>query len=128
MSRRIDIELTSARDDGTWTWRAAGAKQPRGVLDAKLLYDGAKTGDVVSADAEFEVDGITVINVLAPKANRSEPERLELIAPVNDEPSVRLVPADRPRGPRRERDGDGRRGDERRGPRPPRDRDRGDRE
>ena len=31
MSRRIEVELTSSRDDGTWTWRAAGAKQPAGV-------------------------------------------------------------------------------------------------
>src|SRR3954471_20308591 len=121
MSRRIDIELTSTRDDGTWTWRAAGARQPKGVLDAKLLYDGAKVGDVVRADAEFEIDGITVINVLGPKSKRAEPERLELIAPVRDEPAVRLVPADRPRRPRRERDGDDRRNDDRRGPRPPRD-------
>src|SRR3954467_11710123 len=81
MSRRIDIELTSSRDDGTWTWRAAGAKQPKGVLDADLLYPGAKTGDVVRAEAEFEIDGITVISVMPPKAKRSEPERLEIIGP-----------------------------------------------
>ena len=31
VSRRIEIELTSARDDGSWTWRAAGAREPRGV-------------------------------------------------------------------------------------------------
>ena len=37
MSRRIDIELTSVREDGTWTWRAAGAKQPRGVVDSSVL-------------------------------------------------------------------------------------------
>ena len=24
MGRRIEVELTSARDDGIWTWRAAG--------------------------------------------------------------------------------------------------------
>ena len=45
MARRIEIELTSARPDGTWTWRAAGAREPKGVLDGKLLYsfklDGA---------------------------------------------------------------------------------------
>ena len=37
MPRRIDIELTSARPDGSWTWRVAGAKQPKGVLEGTLL-------------------------------------------------------------------------------------------
>src|SRR5438093_5232714 len=105
MARRIEIELTSARDDGTWTWRAAGAKQPKGVLDAKLLYEGAKVGDVVRADAEFEIDGITVIAVLPPKSKRAEPERLEVLGPVRPaEPDVRLVAAgpERRRPPRRD--------------------------
>ena len=37
MSRRIEVELTSRRDDGTWTWRAAGAREPKGLVDAALL-------------------------------------------------------------------------------------------
>ncbi len=37
MPRRIDIELTSSRPDGSWTWRAAGAREPRGVVDASVL-------------------------------------------------------------------------------------------
>ena len=86
MSRRIDIELTSARDDGTWTWRAAGAKQPKGVLEASVLYDGAKVGDVVRAEAEFELDGITVTAVHAPKGSRSEPERLDVVGPDRKDP------------------------------------------
>ena len=32
MSVRIEIELTSSAPDGSWTWRAAGAREPRGVL------------------------------------------------------------------------------------------------
>ena len=44
MSRRIDIELTSARPDGSFTWRAAGAKQPKGEIDASLAPGGAKVG------------------------------------------------------------------------------------
>src|SRR3954470_1386422 len=122
MSRRIDIELTSARDDGTWTWRAAGARQPKGVLDAKLLYEGAKSGDVVKAEAEFEIEGITIIQVLPPKEKkRSEPDRLELIGPTTQTPLVTssLVPkSDRPRG-RGDRDGE-RRGPRREGDRGPR--------
>ena len=67
MTRRIDIELTSSRDDGTWTWRAPGARQPRGSLEGTLLPEGAKVGDVLRADAEFDLEGIVVTSVLAPK-------------------------------------------------------------
>lgn len=82
MARRIDIELTSARPDGSWTWRAAGALKPRGVLDGTLLAPGAKAGDVLRVDAEFEIDGITIVAVLPPKEKkRAEPERLEIIGP-----------------------------------------------
>jgi hypothetical protein len=58
--RRIEIELTSARPDGTWTWRAAAARQPKGVLDGALLFEGAKAGDVLKAEAEFELEGIVI--------------------------------------------------------------------
>ena len=73
MARRIEIELTSARDDGTWTWRAAGAKQPKGVLDACVLYEGAKVGDVVRAEADFEIDGITILTCSRPRRRRPSP-------------------------------------------------------
>src|SRR4051794_38582326 len=121
MSRRIDIELTSARDDGTWTWRAAGAKQPKGFLDGKLLYEGAKTGDVVRAEADFEIEGITIIAVLPPKEKRSEPDRLEIVGSGrSDQPLVTssLVPKNERRRDR-DRDGD-RRGPRREGDRGPR--------
>src|SRR5690242_14557818 len=76
----MEIELTSTRPDGTWTWRAAGARQPKGELDGGLLYAGAKVGDVVRVDADVQLEGITVEHVLPPKAARQEPARLELIA------------------------------------------------
>ncbi|MCU1451014.1 MAG: hypothetical protein JWP02_3184, partial [Acidimicrobiales bacterium] len=68
MAVRLEIELTSSRDDGTWTWRAAGAKQPKGVLDGSLLTAGAKVGDILRADAEQNIDGINVTAVLPPKS------------------------------------------------------------
>src|SRR3954470_4078575 len=110
MSRRIDIELTSVREDGTWTWRAAGAKRPRGVVDASVLYEGARAGDVVRAEADFEIEGITIISVVPPKQQRSESERLEIIGPQRELPGVTssLVPKrdrDRER-PRRDDRGD----------------------
>ena len=110
MARRIDVELTSTRDDGTWTWRAAGAKQPKGVLDAALLYDGARVGDVVRAEADFEMEGILITAVLPPREKRSEPDRLEVIGPPREHQGVTssLVPkSDRPRGRGRDRDRDG---------------------
>src|SRR5579859_5593718 len=106
MSRRIDIELTSARQDGTWTWRAAGAREPKGVLDGGLLYDGAKAGDVVKAEADFELEGIVIISVAAPRAEaRPQAQRIEIVGPARpDTPGVttQLVG----RGDRRNRDGD----------------------
>jgi hypothetical protein len=132
MSRRLEIELTSERPDGTWTWRAAGAKQPKGELSASVLPDGAKVGDVLRADADFAVDGIDIIAVLPPKAARKEPERLVVVGTQKDEPlvNVQLAPKGRgggrrDRGERGDRDR-GDRGDRRGGPRGDRDRD-GDR-
>ena len=124
MSRRIEIELTSTRADGTWTWRAAGAKLPKGELEGSLLFAGAKVGDVVRADAEFLMDGIEILSVLAPKGARKEPERIKVLGTPrrDDEPLVTstLAPKERrgrregERGPRRDRGGERR-------PRPRRD-------
>ncbi len=110
MPRRIEVELTSSREDGTWTWRAAGARQPKGELDGGLLPAGAKVGDVLRAEADFDLEGITVVAVDAPKATRREPERLEIIGPGRDEQLVTttLVPkrgrGDDRRGRREDRD------------------------
>jgi len=127
MSRRIEVELTSTREDGTWTWRAAGAKLPKGDLNGSLLYTGAKVGDVVRADADFMMDGIDIIAVLAPKGARKEAERIEVIGTPrgDDEPLVTTKLAPKGRGgdrkerrPRREGEERGpRREGEERGPR-----------
>jgi hypothetical protein len=137
MPRRIEIELTSSRDDGTWTWRTAGAKAPKGTMPGSLLPDGAKVGDVLRADADFFVDGIEITGVLAPKGARQEPERLELLAkPVSDDALVTSSVTARSRddrgarrdGPRRDgRDGGDRRGGDRDKRRPSGDGDRPDR-
>ena len=78
----MDVELTSDRGDGTWTWRAAGAKQPKGVLDGDVLYEGARVGDVVRVEAAFDVEGISILSTTPPKdRKRPEPERLEVLGP-----------------------------------------------
>ncbi|HWC40035.1 MAG TPA: hypothetical protein VG476_15970, partial [Acidimicrobiales bacterium] len=108
MSHRIDVELTSVREDGTWTWRAAGARQPKGVLEGSVLYDGAKVGDVVRAEAEFELEGISISSVLPPKdKKRAEPERLEIIGSPTRQEGVTSSLVQRGGRSERGRDGDG---------------------
>ncbi|MBO0715158.1 MAG: hypothetical protein J2P59_10405, partial [Acidimicrobiales bacterium] len=103
MPHRIDVELTSDRGDGTWTWRAAGARQPKGVVAADLLQSSPKVGDVLRAEVEMELDGITVLSVVPPRQRqREEPERLELLGPArSSEPAVSVSSSGR-RGARGE--------------------------
>lgn len=112
MSRRIEVELTSDRGDGTWTWRAAGALKPRGVVESTILPEGAKVGDVLRAEADIDLDGVTLVSILPPQEkHRNEAQRIEIIgAPRRDDELVTtsLAPKDRDRdhrerGPRRDR-------------------------
>ncbi len=106
---RIDIELTSSRPDGTWTWRAAGARQPKGVVDASILHSGAKVGDVVKAEADFDLDGINVTSVTPPKARKAPgAEVLPLLGSGKEEALVTHSPLKPEREGREDR---GRRGD-----------------
>jgi hypothetical protein len=134
--RRIDVELTSDRGDGSWTWRAAGAREPRGVVDAALVPAGSSAGEVLRADAEFDLDGVTIVALATiQEKKRNEPERIELIGPPQREDQFvtsSLVkggrgersdrrdrrPRDADRGPRRRDGGEGDRSP--RGERPPR--------
>ncbi len=101
MSRRIDIELTSAREDGTFTWRAAGAREPRGMVAGTLLSGNAKVGDVVKVEAEFFVDGIQITGLVPDKGPRQEAERLELLG--TGRPEEPLVTTTLARGDREDR-------------------------
>ena len=99
MGRRIEVELTSTREDGSWTWRAAGAKQPKGELSGDLLYTGAKVGDVVKVEADFHIDGIEVVEVFAPKAKKERSDLLELKSrPLRDDELVTTQRVARGRG------------------------------
>jgi hypothetical protein len=118
MSRYTDIELTSQTSDGSWTWRAAGARQPRGVLSADLVPSGGRVGDVVRAELESGLDGVEVVSVSAPKSVRQVgdgAQRIEIIGGARPEPGVVVSLA---RGSRpRDRDRDGRPGERERRPR-----------
>ncbi len=76
MSRRIDIELTSQTGDGSWTWRAAGARQPKGTVGASLVPPGESVGAVLRADVEVGLEGIEVLSLTSAKPARS-PEKSE---------------------------------------------------
>lgn len=79
MSRRLDIELTSAREDGTWTWRAAGAKVPKGIVESSLLPTESKVGDQFKIEADFDIDGITVLAVVPQRDKSQKATFLQLI-------------------------------------------------
>ena len=109
---RIEIELTSNRDDGSWTWRAAGAREPRGAVNATLLPDGVSVGDLLRAETEQFVDGIEITAVLAPKEGSGKPDLLEILGSGHNEPDVITTLAKKGRSGHREdrprRDGDSR--------------------
>jgi hypothetical protein len=112
MSRRIEIEITSLQGDVA-TWRAAGAKLPKGVLNASLVPGGPVVGNVYRADIEQMMEGIEILSVMAPKtASPLDPrhERLELIPIAKTGPDVIVTYAPKGRGGAR-RDGERRDGD-----------------
>ena len=128
MATRIDIELTSRQDEGkTFTWRAAGARQPKGAAEASLFPESAQVGDEFRVETEMDVDGIRVTQVVPPKGK--EPKKVETLELItrDDEPLVTEVRAERGRG-RSDRDDRGpRRGGGRDGGRGRKDGDRGPR-
>ena len=109
MSRRIEIEITSVTNGDTSTWRAAGAREPKGTIANSLLPGGTEVGAVLRVDAEFFVDGIEIVGVLPPKGERKEPDFLEIVGSGRNEGGVTTSLVKGSRGGRdRDRDGDGR--------------------
>ncbi len=114
MSPRLELELTSERPDGTWTWRKAGAREPRGVLAGSLLYEGAKVGDVVRAEVSFEIDGISVEAVHPPQKREESRHQVLEIVPAPRQQFTNIEYAKRPRGRDRREEGGERKGGKRR--------------
>lgn len=79
MSRRIEIELTSNKGDGTWTWRAAGAREPRGLISAEMIPKGAGINSVFTAEVQSDMDGIVVLAVIESEDTRTAPETIEVL-------------------------------------------------
>ena len=121
MSRHIDIELTSQTGDGSWTWRAAGAKQPKGTVEAALVPPGEAVGAVLRAEVEIGLEGIEILSLAAAKPAHSPEKtegRIEVKGTPKRAPDVSVILA--PGSDKRRRDDDGerreRRGGNRRGP------------
>ncbi|MGA9275644.1 MAG: hypothetical protein WBV89_01735, partial [Ilumatobacter sp.] len=112
MPRRIDIELTSALADGSWTWRAAGARVPKGVLDGKILPPGASVGDELKAEVEQELDGIEVLSIVKGR-EKPAPDLLELLPVEENFQAVIETRAKRDRNDRGDRGDRGGRGPKR---------------
>jgi len=123
--RRLEIELTSQRDDGAWTWRAAGARRPKGEVSGELVPEAAAVGSVLKAEVDGGLDGLEITALITPRTRAEPTGRLELIgggsAPLV---TTKLVSRSGRRG-RTGRDFD--RDDERPSGKPRRDRDQGDR-
>ena len=79
MSRRISIELTSNKGDGTWTWRAAGAREPRGLISDDMIPKGAGINSVFTAEVRSDMDGIAVLAVIETEDTRTAPETIEVL-------------------------------------------------
>jgi len=116
MSRRIDIELTSSRPDGTWTWRAAGAREPKGVVEASLLPNSVKVGDVLKVEAESDLDGFTILSVVQGRTKLAKFETIDIVVDHSGfKPVIETrAPRTERRGGRPERRRDGDRPDRRR--------------
>ena len=88
MPTRIDIELTSVSGDGSWTWRAAGAREPKGILDGSILPTGASVGDLLKAESEHDVEGIRILSIVPPKQKAERNDVLELLPSTEFEPVI----------------------------------------
>ena len=105
MAHRIEVELTSQTSESVWTWRAAGAKQPRGTVEGSLVPEGSGVGSVLRAEVETTLDGTTVIALLPPKAKGEvrSVERIEVLGSPQRGPDVNVVLASKSKRRRDER-------------------------
>ena len=97
MAYRIEIELTSIKDDKSFTWRRLGAKQPKGIADKSIFQPGAKVGDIYKVEIEQSMDGIDILAVIddKKKSQTNNAQTIEIgIKRDKTIPKVTLTPAD----------------------------------
>ena len=108
MSRRIDIELTSALADGSWTWRAAGARKPNGQIDGSSCPPALRSATSLKVEVEQMLDGIEVQSVVKGREKAEDANVLELLPSEKPFEAVIETRAKRDRSERRDgRDGRG---------------------
>lgn len=91
VSHKISIELTSDKGDGTWTWRAAGAREPKGIVAATLLPQGAKVNSVFTAEIEMDLGELNVLSVaedIDVRDSRPKAETIEVVGTKRLQPAV----------------------------------------
>ena len=76
---KIDVEITSQRENGDWTWRAVGAREPKGTVEASLLPGDLVVGAKFSVETEHFLDGIVVTKVFDQKQATEKGETLEIL-------------------------------------------------
>ena len=76
---KIDVEITSKRENGDWTWRAVGARQPKGTINASLVPTESAVGSQFSVETEHYLDGIVVTKVFDKKQTSGKGETLEIL-------------------------------------------------
>ena len=76
---KIDVEITSQRENGDWTWRAVGAREPKGTVEASLLPDNLSIGAKFSVETEHFLDGVVVTKVFDQKQASGKGETLEIL-------------------------------------------------
>jgi len=84
MSSRIEIEITSQIDDQQYTWRALGAREPKGTINKSLLPAKTKIGDDFKVEADFLIDGIEILRVLPKRDERKGQETIEVLGSGNE--------------------------------------------
>ncbi len=84
MSSRIEIEITSEIDDQQYTWRALGAREPKGTIKKSLLPAKTKIGDDYRVEADFLIDGIEILRVLPKRDERKGQETIEILGSGNE--------------------------------------------
>jgi hypothetical protein len=109
MANRIDIQLTARVADDHWSWHAAGAREPRGIVSSALVPDGSKEGDVLRAEIERSIEGIEITALNASTEPNQKPARaatIELLGSGRQQTGVSwsLAPKAKRGGTRREGD------------------------
>ncbi len=88
MASKLDIELTSVVGDQYWTWRAAGARNPRGTVESSIVYPGAKVGDVARAEVVVGIEGIEIVSLHAPHVEEKPSNLIQVVGRQREEPLV----------------------------------------